>query len=80
MGRKQPSGSRPFAKNPDLLLALGELARMFGRLPHEILELDPYELGLAMMVYQARDQASTKLMDQMGRKGLPVFPVAVLKG
>lgn len=53
---------------------------MFGRLPHEILELDPYELGLAMMVYQARDQASTKLMDQMGRKGLPVFPVAVLKG
>lgn len=80
MGRKQPSGSRPFEKNPEMLLAIGELARMFGRLPHEILELDPYELGLAMMVYQERDKASTKLMESMSRQGLPVFPVAVLKG
>ena len=78
--RRRPLGSHPFEKNPPLLLAVGELARTFGRLPHEILELDPYELGLAMMVYQEREKASTKLMESLSRQGLPVFPVAVLKG
>jgi hypothetical protein len=33
-----------------------------------------------MMVYQERDKAGTKLMESMSRQGLPVFPVAVLKG
>lgn len=63
-----------------MLLAIGELARSYGKWPHEVLDLDPYELGLAMMVYRERDNASTKLMESMSRQGLPVFPVAVLKG
>ena len=33
-----------------------------------------------MMVYQEREKASTKLMESLSRQGLPVFPVAVLKG
>jgi hypothetical protein len=49
-------------------------------MPHEILELDPYELGLAMLVYAERDKASTVLIDQMAAKGLPVFPTVLLKG
>lgn len=59
---------------------IGELGRTYGRLPHEILELDPYELGLAMLVYAERDKASTILIDQMAAKGLPVFPTVLLKG
>ena len=53
---------------------------MFGKYPHEILELDPYELGLAMLVYTERDKASTRIMESLSAKGLPVFPTVVLKG
>lgn len=53
---------------------------MFGKWPHEVLELDPYELGLCMLVYTERDKASTRIMESMSAKGLPVFPTVVLKG
>lgn len=69
-----------FAKHPEYLLMIGELSKMFGKYPHEILELDPYELGLAMLVYTERDKASTRIMENLSSKGLPVFPTVVLKG
>ena len=53
---------------------------MFGKWPYEVLDLDPYELGLAMQVYAERDKASTRLMESMSAKGLPVFPTVILKG
>ena len=53
---------------------------MFSKYPHEILELDPYELGLCMLVYTERDKASTRIMESMSAKGLPVLPTVVLKG
>jgi len=63
-----------------MLLAIGELARMYGRLPHEILELDPYELGLAMLVYRERDMQSTRMMETIGKAGMPIFPCVIMKG
>lgn len=71
---------RGFAKQPEYLLMIGELGKMFGKFPHEILELDPYELGLCMLVYTERDRASTRLIEQMATAGTPVFPTVVLKG
>jgi len=53
---------------------------MYGKWPHEILELDPYELGLAMLVYTERDKASTRIIEQMATAGTPVFPTVLLKG
>ena len=79
MGRKQPKGWQAFAKNPEILLILGELGKMFGRLPHELLELSPYELGLALEVYRQRDATAAQMMERMG-DSVPVVPVVVLKG
>lgn len=63
-------------------MILGELGKMFGRLPHELLELDPYEMGLALEVYRQRDATAAQLMDRIANSpgGLPVVPVIVLKG
>ena len=52
---------------------------MFGRLPHELLELSPYELGLALEVYRQRDATAAQMMERMG-DSVPVVPVVVLKG
>ncbi len=78
--RRLLSDSPAFEANPEMLLAIGELARMYGRLPHEILELDPYELGLAMLVYRERDMQSTRMMETIGKAGMPIFPCVIMKG
>lgn len=62
---------------------LGELGKMFGRLPHELLELSPYELGLCLEVYRQRDATAAQMMERMANNsngGIPVVPVVVLKG
>ena len=70
-----------FAKNVELTLILGELGKMFGKLPHELLELDPFEMGLALEVYRQRDATAAQLMDRIASAtGMPVVPVVVLKG
>jgi len=55
---------------------------MFGRLPHELLELSPYELGLCLEVYRQRDATAAQMMERMANNGsgMPVVPVIVLKG
>tara|TARA_Y100001951_G_C11155481_1_gene191688 strand:- start:387 stop:632 length:246 start_codon:yes stop_codon:yes gene_type:complete len=81
MGRKLPKGWPAF--DVETLLVLGELGKMFGRLPHELLELSPYELGLALEVYRQRDATAAQMMERMannGNGGIPVVPVVVLKG
>ena len=66
----------------ETLLILGEIGKMFGRLPHELLELSPYELGLALEVYRQRDATAAQMMQRMANNGsgMPVVPVVVLKG
>ena len=60
---------------------LGELGKMFGRLPHELLELSPYELGLCLEVYRQRDATAAQMMERMSNNGgIGVVPVVVLKG
>ena len=62
-----------------MLLILDTLARRYGRFPHEVLDLDLYEMGLALMCYQEADAASAQLMQRLNRDGMPVFPAVVLK-
>ncbi len=60
---------------PDQLLTIDAIARCYGRLPHEILELDPYELGIALLCYQTGVAQRASLAS---RQGGPVFPVVVM--
>ena len=59
---------------------IGELCKLFSCLPHQLLELEPYELGLSVLVYQAREEVSSSLLDKMAQSGTPVFPAVVIKG
>ena len=68
-----------FEANPQLLSVIGTLAKRYRKWPHEVLELDPYEIGLAMLVYTETEQQSAKQLDAMARSGTPIFPVVVLK-
>ena len=79
MTGEQPNGCGPFENQPDLLLGLWMLASKLGKYPHEILELDPWQLGLAMMCYQQADEASAHLLDRLARSGSPVFPTVCIK-
>ena len=62
---------------PDQLLLLDTLARRYGRLPHEILALSPFEITLAWQAYQ---QARSTLANQIDRSGGMIFPVVDLGG
>ena len=57
-----------------------ELARTFGKWPHEVLELDPYELGLAVQAWAERERVQGRALEAMAQKGLPVFPAVIGKG
>ena len=51
-----------------------------GKYPHEILELDPFEMGLLMLCYQQADSTSAQMIRRINNTGSPVFPVAIIKG
>tara|TARA_Y100001951_G_scaffold96822_1_gene95931 strand:+ start:225 stop:386 length:162 start_codon:yes stop_codon:yes gene_type:complete len=53
---------------------------MFGKWPHEVLELDPYHLGLCVQTWQARERMQERAIESLATKGLPVFPAVILKG
>ena len=60
-------------------MVIGTLAKRYGKWPHEVLDLDPYEIGLAMLVYKETEYQNTRQIDSMARNGAPIFPVVVLK-
>ena len=53
---------------------------MFGKWPHEVLELDPYQLGLCVQAWRTREQLQERTVESMAAKGLPVFPAVIMKG
>jgi len=62
-----------------MLLGIWMLASKLGKWPHEVLELDPWQLGLAMMCYQQADATSAQLLERMAQKGTPIFPTVCIK-
>jgi len=44
------------------------------------LELDPWQIGFAMLCYQQAEATTGELVERLNRDGMPVFPVVVLKG
>jgi hypothetical protein len=48
------------------------MAKRYGRLPHEILELDPYQLSVAFL---ALSEGVKFAASEAGRSKNPIFPV-----
>ena len=71
--------SAPFASQPEILLSLWMLSSKLGKFPHEILELNPWQLGLCMLCYQQADATSAQLLERMANSGTMVFPVVNLR-
>ena len=79
MEDSQPKGSPPFEANHEMLILIDTLARRYGVPPHEVLEWDPYELGLAVCCLKASDEMVGIMTKRLNREGMPVFPVMVLQ-
>lgn len=54
-----------------MALIVDRIARRYGRLPHEVLDLTPYQLGIALVCVQAATEATAT----RARAGGMVFPV-----
>ena len=72
-------GSRTFANQPDFLLMLDALAKRYGCFPHEVLNLDPFELGLALECYRQQDATSAQAVERISKRGGMVFPVVPIR-
>ncbi len=62
------------------MLLIDQIGRRYGRLPSEVLDLDPWELGLAIQCVQQADATSAQMVDRIrSSKGGMVFPVVVVR-
>jgi len=48
-------------------------------LPHQVLDLDPWQLSLALECAQQADATSGQMVDRITNNGGMVFPVVVLR-
>lgn len=55
-------------------MLIHRIARTYGRLPHEILDLDGYALGVAVVCMLAADGQAVKDIERAGM----VFPAVIL--
>lgn len=56
------------------------LAKRYGKWPHEVLDLDPYQLSVALICAKAGQGFARGLQDRIERNRGVVFPVAVVGG
>jgi len=49
-------------------------------LPHQVLDLDPWQLSLALECAQQADATAAQTTDRITNSGGMVFPVVVLRG
>ena len=53
-------------------------AKAYGKWPHEVLELDMWEIGFAMLCFQQAEATSAELTGRLNASGFPVFPVRII--
>ena len=76
---QQSSDCRPFEREPEILLIVDQIAKRYGRLPSEVLEMDVWEMSFAVACLMEADQVAGGLMKRINKDGMPVFPVIVLR-
>jgi hypothetical protein len=81
MPRRPLSGLPPFVSEPEIVLTVDAIARRYGVLPHQVLEMSPWDLGLAFQCVQQAARSSAQAVQRMQAAGgiLPVpIPVIVI--
>ena len=73
------NGCEPFEENPTSLRVIDQIAKRYGKLPSEVLELDVWEMSLAFACIQQADATAAQLMKRINADSMPVFPVVVLR-
>jgi hypothetical protein len=58
---------------------IDQVAKRYGRLPHEILDLDVWELSIAVACLMQSDATAGQLMRRLNADNMPIFPVVVLR-
>ena len=76
---RRSSDCRPFEAQPEILLIVDQIAKRYGRLPSEVLEMDVWEMSFAVACLMEADQVAGSLMKRINKDGMPVFPVVVLR-
>lgn len=76
---QQSSGCRPFEREPEILLVVDQIAKRYGRLPSEVLDMDVWEMSFAVACMMETDQVAGGLIKRINKDGMPVFPVVVLR-
>ena len=68
-----------FVEEPEVCLAIDAVARRYGILPHQVLELDPWDLGLARECILAAERSVSESVAKMQAQGgfLPM-PIPVI--
>lgn len=79
MGRTAPARS-PFAASPEALVLVDRIAKRYGRLPHEVMELSPYQFTVAALCVQQAADSAEQAIGRINRSGGMVFPVLDLGG
>ena len=72
-------GSASFEQEPETLLILDQVAKRYGLLPSDVLELDVWELSLCLACIMQSDATAAELMKRLNKDSMPVFPVVVLR-
>ena len=70
----QPIGWLRFEANPDLLLLIDQIARRYNMRPHEVLELDSWQISLAVACVRQNQATSAQLVSRINSQGGMVFP------
>jgi hypothetical protein len=56
---------RDFVERPDVLLTIDAIARRYGILPHQVLDLSPWDLGLALQCLQQAAASAAQTVQRM---------------
>ena len=73
------NGCDSFEQEPETLLILDQVAKRYGLLPSDVLELDVWELSLCLACIMQSDATAAQLMKRLNKDSMPVFPVVVLR-
>ena len=73
------NGCRPFESQPELLLVIDQVAKRYGKLPSEVMELDIWEMSLCLACIMQSDATAAHLMKRLNKDNMPVFPVVIVR-
>lgn len=59
------------------MLSIDAIARRYGILPHQVLDLDPWEMGLARVCVQQAANTAAQTVERMSRQGGGLIPTPV---